>query len=155
MSTISFTVNGKPVAVEAEPGTRLLTVLRDQLRLTGAKDGCGKGQCGSCTVVLGKKAVRACVTPIEKVQGKQVLTVEGLAENGKLHPLQQAFLDCGAVQCGFCTPGMLMTAYALLLRKKKPTREDIVKALKGNLCRCTGYLPIIEAVQQAAGEMRR
>ena len=148
--SISFTINGREVTVDASPSTMLLSVLRDELRLTGAKDGCGKGQCGTCTVVLGKKAVRTCITPMKRVEGKQVITVEGLAESGKLHPLQQAFLDCGAVQCGFCTPGMLMASYALLLRTKKPSREEIVKALKGNLCRCTGYLPIIEAVEQVA-----
>ena len=148
--SIRFTVNGREHSTEADPATRLLTVLRDELRLTGAKDGCGRGLCGSCTVLLGDRTVRACTTPLRKVGDQPVLTVEGLADGDALHPLQQAFLDCGAVQCGFCTPGMLLTGYALLQRHPRPSRVEIVKAFKGNLCRCTGYLPIIEAVELAA-----
>ena len=153
---LSFDLNGQPVKVTVEPGRRLLQVLREDLGLTGTKQGCDcEGECGACTVLLDGEAVRSCLLPIEKVAGRCVLTIEGLGEPGHLHPLQQAFIDHGAVQCGFCTPGMLLSAAALLAREPDPSREQIMTALEGNLCRCTGYVKIIRAVQAAAAAMRQ
>lgn len=152
---IRFVLNGRPVAVTAPPGCRLLHALREDLGLTGTKQGCDcEGECGACTVLLDGEAVRSCLLPLEKVAGRRVTTIEGLAEDGRLHPLQQAFIDHGAVQCGFCTPGMLLSAAALLARNPDPAREEIMAALEGNLCRCTGYHKIIRAVQAAAAVMR-
>ncbi|MDQ7780774.1 MAG: (2Fe-2S)-binding protein [Planctomycetota bacterium] len=129
----------------------LLDFLREDLDLTGAKNGCSIGACGTCTVVVDGKAVKSCRTTLGQVEGKKVLTIEGLAgPDGALHPLQQAFVDHGAIQCGFCTPGMVMAAHAFLLKHKKPTREEIRKAIFGNLCRCTGYQQIVDAIQAAA-----
>jgi aldehyde oxidoreductase len=151
MSLISFLVNGQPVAVDADPATPLLDVLRGPLRLTGAKQGCDhEGECGACTVLLDGQAVRSCLLPVGKVAGRAVLTVEGLAQVGGLHPLQAAFIEVGAVQCGFCTPGMLLAARALLDRVPHPTDEQIIAAIDGNLCRCTGYAKIVAAVRLAA-----
>lgn len=131
--------------------TSLLDYLREELGLTGAKNGCGKGVCGTCTVLVDDIAVRSCTRTLAQVAGKKVLTIEGLTPtDGSLHPLQQAFVDAGAIQCGFCTPGMVMTAHALLLKNPSPSREQIRIALAGNLCRCTGYQQIIDAVEQAA-----
>ncbi len=148
----SIIVNGKLSNVPSEAlEKKLLFLLRDDLGLTGVKNGCAVGVCGACTVLLNDKAVKSCIVPVKKALGGKVTTIEGLqAPNGELHPLQQAFLDAGAVQCGFCTPGMILTAYALLLGNKSPTREEIREALKGNLCRCTGYQQIVDAVQRAA-----
>ena len=140
-------INNKDYLIKAEPEDKLLKILRDDLRLTGAKNGCDKGLCGSCTILVNGKAVRSCIYSIEKAEGKLLETVEGLAYNNELHPLQQAFIDHGAVQCGFCSPGMLMSAKALLNKNPKPDREAIVKAIKPNLCRCTGYWPIIYAIE--------
>jgi len=150
IETTRFTLNGKPVRIEADGERKLLWVLRGDLGLTGTKYGCGESQCGSCTVVVDGEAVRACRTPVKDVRGKDVVTIEGLERGGKLHPLQEAFVEHGGMQCGFCTPGMLMSAYALLLRMPKPTRAQIVGALDDNLCRCANYKRILEAVQSAA-----
>ncbi len=146
---IEFEVNGRKVALEVEPRERLLDVLRDRLGLTGTKEGCGKGDCGSCTVLLNGVAVNSCLVLAVQVQGKKITTVEGLGTRENLHPLQEAFLSHGAVQCGYCTPGMLLAAKALLDRNPSPTREQIAVAISGNLCRCTGYKQIIDAVAAA------
>ncbi len=152
----SITVNGTSYQVgDDELELSLLDYLRERRFLTGTKNGCGKGLCGSCTVVIDGKALRACKTPVGKAVGASVVTIEGMeGPGGALHPLQQAFMDAGAIQCGFCTPGMVMSAYALLLRDPDPSRDAIRKALKGNLCRCTGYQQIIDAVQLAARTIR-
>ena len=148
---LTFNVNGEPYELEHVPVNRtLLQVLRDDLGLTGTKEGCGEGDCGACTVLLDGKAVNSCLVLAAEVDGREVTTVEGLAKSGKLHPLQQAFVDEGAVQCGFCTPGMLMSAKALLDVTPLPTENEIRTALAGNLCRCTGYVRIVSAVQKAA-----
>jgi len=152
----SMTINGSVYEIsDDELGLSLLDYLRERLFLTGTKNGCGKGQCGSCTVVLDDRAVRSCTTPVSKAIGAAVVTIEGMeGQGGELHPIQKAFVDCGAIQCGFCTPGMVMSAYALILREPEPSRESIRKALRGNLCRCTGYQQIIDAVELAAKVMR-
>jgi aerobic-type carbon monoxide dehydrogenase small subunit (CoxS/CutS family) len=150
--TVSFNLNGKPVRLETDDGRMLLWVLRTDLGLTGAKYGCGIGLCGSCTVVVGKEAVRSCRATLADVQGKDVTTVEGLARHGRLHPLQQAFVDKGALQCGYCTPGMIMSAYGLLLAHSRPPREKVVDAMEGNLCRCGAYKRILEAIESVAKE---
>ena len=151
---ISFTVNGKPVSLTTDNERPLLWVLRSDLGLTGTKFGCGEGTCGACTVVLGKRAVRSCITPVAKVKGQEVLTIEGLAKNGQLHPLQEAFAKHNALQCGFCTPGMILNAYGLLLRNPEPTREQIVEGMEFNLCRCAAHIRIIRAIETAAAEMK-
>ena len=150
-----ITVNGKEYELTAgQEDMMLLNFLREELKLTGTKNGCGEGTCGACTVLVDHKAVRSCRTPMKKVFGSQVITIEGLVrEDGSLHPLQQAFIDAGAVQCGFCTPGMIMQAYDLLHKNPEPDRETIRKALRGNLCRCTGYQTIVDAVELAAKRM--
>lgn len=151
----SLTVNGQtytPSARECEMS--LLNYLRECLQLTGTKNGCDVGACGACTVVINGQGRRSCRTQVSSVLGKDILTIEGLeSENGELHPIQQSFIDAGAIQCGFCTPGMVMSAYALLLRDKQPDRNSIRKAMSGNLCRCTGYQQIIDAVELAAKRM--
>jgi len=148
---LNFTVNGEPVSLAVEPHWMLLEVLRDQLELTGAKEGCGMGECGACTVILNGRAVNSCITPALEAEGAEVITVEGLLQpDGRLSRLQQAFIDYGAVQCGFCTPGMILSAKALLDENPQPTEEEIRAALAGNLCRCTGYTQIIQAVQAAS-----
>jgi carbon-monoxide dehydrogenase small subunit len=152
--SICFKLNGEEVDVQADPGVSLLSVLRDVLGMSGTKEGCGKGECGACTVVLDGLAVNACLVPVGKVSGKTVLTVEGLAVGGRPHALQQAFVDEGAVQCGFCTPGMLMTAYAFLQRCPDPSADEVKTAISGNLCRCTGYVQIEKAILAAAKSMR-
>src|ERR1700734_1542982 len=147
---ISFVVNSEPRAVHAYPMERLLDVLRHQLQLTGAKEGCGEGECGSCSVLMDGILVNSCVVPILQAQGSSVVTIEGLAHGNTLHALQEAFLKCGGAQCGICTPGMILAAYHLLNRKPEPTMEEIREGLAGNLCRCTGYTQIVEAVAEAA-----
>ena len=147
---IKLRVNSESYELEVEPRRLLLDVLRDNLGLTGAKNACDFGNCGSCTVLINGKPILACLTLAIDAQDKDILTVEGLAENGQLHPLQQAFVDYGAIQCGFCTPGMLISAKALLDENPKPTTAEIKEALSGNLCRCTGYAKIIKAVEAAA-----
>ena len=151
---ISFSLNGKPVRVTADPGRMLLWVLRSDLELTGAKHSCGEGFCGACTVLVGGEAVLSCQYPIQGVEGKEVLTIEGLAENGDLHPLQTAFLKHNALQCGFCTPGMILKAYELLLGNPRPSAGEIAEAMEGNLCRCGSYNRISRAVQAAARGMQ-
>ncbi len=148
--TIRFKLNGKQTTLEVDGDRKLLWVLRTDLGLTGTKYGCGTGLCGACTVVVNNEAVRSCTLPVSRVQGKDVLTIEGLAKNGKLHPLQQAFIDHNALQCGFCTPGMIMNAYALLLKNPKMTREQIVAGMENNLCRCSAYTRIIPAIESVA-----
>lgn len=151
--TVRFTLNGKPVSLETDAARALLWVLRTDLELTGTKYGCGAGFCGSCTVVVDGQAVRSCMTELSGVAGKEVKTIEGLATNGRLHPLQQAFQEHGGFQCGYCTPGMIMNAYALLLAHPKPTRDEIVQGMENNLCRCSAYKRIVEAIQMASGQM--
>ncbi len=150
---LEMTLNGKPVSVEIAPSDLLAGVLRDRLGLTGTKIGCNEGECGACTVLVNGQAVLSCIYPALKAQGQRVETVEGLAANGELHPLQRAFIEAGAVQCGFCTPGMLMAAKALLDENPHPSEAEIKEAISGNLCRCTGYYQITRAIQMAAEEM--
>jgi carbon-monoxide dehydrogenase small subunit len=148
--TIRVTVNGQPHRLEVEAHETLLEMLRNRLDLTGTKKCCGEGECGACTVILDGRAVNSCIILAAESDGAEVLTIEGLAEEGKPGALQQAFLDKGAVQCGFCTPGMIMAAHYLLMNNPKPTEDEIREGLSGNLCRCTGYGKIVEAVQAAA-----
>ncbi len=150
MRAVSFTLNGKPTKLTVDEKRMLLWVLRDDLGLTGTKFGCGQSICGSCTVVVNGEAVRSCATPIGEVEGKQVLTIEGLARDGKLHPLQEAFLKHAAFQCGYCTPGMILRAHALLLRNPHPTRAQVAEELEGHLCRCGSHVRILDAVEAAA-----
>lgn len=147
---ISFAVNGKPVTVRAFPMERLLDVLRHELGLTGTKEGCGEGECGSCSVLMDGVLVNSCLIPVLQAKDSEVTTIEGLPANGRLHALQQAFLECGGAQCGICTPGMILAACHLLCKKPHPTMEEIREGLSGNLCRCTGYAQILEAVVEAA-----
>src|SRR5436309_14954871 len=146
-------VNGARHACDADPDRSLLSVLRDDLGLTGAKYGCGEGQCGACTVLVDGQRVRSCVTRVGTVEGKKVRTVEGLAAGEKLHPVQEAFLECGAMQCGYCTPGMIMSAVELLTIKPAPSREEIVNGMNGNVCRCGTYQRIVTAIDRAAKSM--
>ena len=147
---LEFKVNGIARSLEVDPAQRLIDVLRDQLDLTGTKEGCGEGECGACTVILAGKAVNACLVLGLQAQGQEVVTIEGLAQDGRLDPLQKAFIDEGAIQCGFCSPGMLMSAKALLLQNPNPGEAEIRSAIAGNLCRCTGYQKIVKAVQTVA-----
>ena len=149
-SSITFRVNGDRRTIEILPNTTLLQMLRYDLGLTGTKQGCGIGQCGACTVLMDGEPVNACLVMAAKADGKEILTIEGLGSRERLDPLQKAFIDHGAVQCGFCTPGMLVAAKALLNRTPKPSREEIKAALSGNLCRCTGYQQIIDAIEAVA-----
>jgi aerobic-type carbon monoxide dehydrogenase small subunit (CoxS/CutS family) len=151
----SLQINGARKPIDADGDRSLLFVLRDDLGLTGAKYGCGEGHCGACTVLVGGQRVRSCVTRVATADGKPVRTIEGLADGDKMHPLQQAFLDAGALQCGYCTPGMLMSAVALLEEKPEPTPEEIVRGMNGNICRCGTYNRIIAAIEQAAKAMKR
>jgi aerobic carbon-monoxide dehydrogenase small subunit len=147
---VSFTVNGKSHTVRAYPMERLLDVLRRDLELTGTKEGCGEGECGSCSVLLDGVLVNSCLIPVLQANGSEILTIEGLASDGRLQVLQQSFLDCGGAQCGICTPGMILASVHLLNKKPQPTLEEIREGLSGNLCRCTGYMQIFEAVADAA-----
>ncbi len=148
-----MTVNGEAIRLAVEPSAMLVDVLRGRLGLMGVKEACGKGECGACTVLLDGRPVPSCITPAMKALDKNVLTVEGLGSPGKLHPVQEAFIDHGAVQCGFCTPGMVLSAKALLDESPRPTEEEVRVAISGNLCRCTGYVKIVEAVLAAAEKM--
>ena len=151
---LTFRLNGESLTVRGVRGEEsLLELLRDRLDLKGTKEGCGIGECGACTVLLDGRAVNACLTPAGKVHGREVLTIEGLAADGRLHPLQTAFIETGAIQCGFCTPGAIMAALGLLTENHEPDDEEIKTALAGNLCRCTGYHDLIRAVRRAAGRM--
>jgi len=151
---IEFKLNHKPVRLEADGSRRLLWVLRADLGLTGAKYGCGEGYCGCCTVLVNKKAVRSCQLPVKEINNKEVLTIEGLANNGTLHPLQSAFMKHDALQCGFCTPGMILTAVSLLAANPKPSRDQIIQGMEGNLCRCGAHTRILQAIETAAMEMK-
>jgi carbon-monoxide dehydrogenase small subunit len=152
METLAMRLNGEEVTVQIEPDALLLDVLRQRLGLTGTKEACGEGECGACTVLLDGQPVTSCLLPALKAQGREVCTVEGLASGGELHPLQKSFMEQGAVQCGYCTPGMLMSAKALLDRNPHPTEQEIKEAISGNLCRCTGYVKIVEAVKAASSD---
>ena len=154
MENVSFKLNGKPTRLTVDSERMLLWVLRTDLGLTGTKYGCGKALCGACTVIIDDRAVRSCVVPVGSIKGKNVLTIEGLANNGKLHPIQEAFVKHDALQCGFCTPGMILNAYSLLLKNPQPTKEDIIQNMDYNLCRCGAHLRIIRAIESAAQEMK-
>ena len=153
--TIRFSFNGKQTALEVEEERMFLWVLRTELGLTGTKSGCGEGFCGSCTVLVDGKPERSCQLPMSGIAGKEVVTIEGLATNGKLHPIQVAFVEHDALQCGFCTPGMILSAYGLLLEVPKPTRQQILDHMEDNLCRCGAHVRIVKAIEMAASEMRK
>ena len=152
---ISFTLNRESVTVDVNGTESLLTVLREYLDLTGTKFGCGLGECGACTVLIDQKAVRSCMVAVEDVAGKDILSIEGLSSNGNLHPIQKAFVTHDSMQCGFCTPGMIMNAYGLLLRNPKPSRTEIISGMEENLCRCGSYNRIVDAIETAAVEMNQ
>ena len=154
MSNVTLNVNGKKLTVDVDPQTSLLGVLRNDLDLTGTKYGCGESQCGACTVLIDGQQTRSCITQVGRVANKQITTIEGLEKNGQLHPLQEAFLKADAMQCGYCTPGMIMSGVALLDKTPRPTREQIVQHMNGNICRCGTYLRIIAAIQMAADQKR-
>lgn len=153
--SISFKLNGKPVTLSVNGGESLLTVIRTYLDKTGTKYGCGIGECGACTVLLDNQPARSCMISIDDVGGSEIITIEGLSSNEVLHPIQKAFVEQDALQCGFCTPGMIMNAYGLLKRNPTPTREDIINGMEENLCRCGSYNRIIDAIQVAAKEMNK
>jgi len=152
---VNFKVNGEDVSVAVEPGKTLLWLLREELNLTGTKEGCGAGECGACTVILNGKPVNSCLVLAVEAEGAEVFTIESEAKEGKLSDLQQAFIEYNALQCGFCTPGMIMSARALLNRNPQPSEEEIKEAIEGNLCRCTGYVPVVEAIRAAATKEAR
>jgi len=154
MENVSFKLNGKPVTLTVNSERMLLWVLRTDLGVTGTKYGCGAGICGACTVLVDNEAVRSCRFPVRAVKGKNVLTIEGLAKNGTLHPIQKAFIKHDALQCGFCTPGMILNAYGLLLKNPQPTQAEIIANMDYNLCRCGAHKRIIQAIQSAAEEMK-
>ena len=153
--TVTMTVNGVEKTVTTDSNRSLLDVLREELHLMGAKYGCGEGYCGSCTVLMDGKRTHACVTPVSAADGRKIVTIEGLARGEALHPVQEAFLEEGAIQCGYCTSGMILSAVALLQENPNPTDEQIVAAMNGNICRCNGYIRIKNAVRRAAEKMRR
>lgn len=150
---LRFRLNGKPVSLAVDPNRTLLWVLRYDLKLTGPKYGCGEALCGACTVILDRRAVRSCSIQMKDVADKEIITIEGLEENGRLHPLQQAFIEHDALQCGYCTPGMIMNAYGLLLNNPRPSRSQILEQMEGNLCRCGAYMRIVAAIETAARQM--
>ena len=152
--TIRFKLNGQSKTLSLDRDRMLLWVLRTDFGLTGAKFGCGEGFCGACTVLVDGKAERSCQLPAERIDGKEVLTIEGLAKNGSLHPLQEAFVRHDSLQCGFCTPGMILTAYSLLSTNQRPSRQDIIEGMEDNLCRCGAHTRIVQAIQSAAREMK-
>ena len=152
--TVRFRVNGTDRSVTTDPQRRLLDVLREELQLTGTKYGCGEGQCGACLVYVDGEPARSCLLPVSSVAGKSITTIEGLARGEALHPVQQAFLDEGALQCGYCTSGMILAAASLLREKPDPTDEEIVAYMNGHLCRCNGYLKVVKAVRRAAATVR-
>jgi aerobic-type carbon monoxide dehydrogenase small subunit (CoxS/CutS family) len=154
MARIELRINGEPRSVEADPQQSLLSTLRDNLDLTGCKYGCGEGRCGACTVLIDGKAVRSCVTPLGDCGGRPITTIEGLARDGKLHPLQTAFLECGAMQCGYCTTGMIMSGVGLLERNHSPSVDEVKRSMEGNICRCGTYPRIAVAIQMAADSMK-
>ncbi len=152
--SIHFKLNDKPVIMSVDGERMLLWVLRTDLRITGPKYGCGEGLCGACTVLVDNEAILSCQTPVKEVKGKEVITIEGLAKNGKLHPLQKAFMKHDALQCGFCTPGMILKAHSLLSHNPRPSREEIIEGMNENLCRCGAHVRIVQAIQTAAREMK-
>jgi len=154
IGTVNFKLNGKRLELKVDGERRLLWVLRSDLGLTGPKYGCGEGICGACTVLINNRATRSCQVPVKEIEGKEVLTIEGLAKNGRLHPLQKAFMSHNALQCGFCTPGMILNAYSLLLEKPQPTEAEIIEGMNDNLCRCGAHVRIVQAIQSASKEMR-
>jgi len=149
---VTFIINGDKKTLNIDPSMTLIEILRKELKLTGTKEGCGKGECGSCTVIMNGKTVNSCLVLGSQIDGSEITTIEGLSKNGELHPLQKAFIEEGAVQCGFCIPGMIMSAKSLLDENPDPAEEEIREGISGNLCRCTGYSKIIEAIQKAAKE---
>jgi aerobic-type carbon monoxide dehydrogenase small subunit (CoxS/CutS family) len=151
---IRFNLNGKKTEITVDPTLTLLWVLRDQFGLTGTKYGCGIGECGACTVLVDNQAYRSCMLQVGDIAGQSILTIEGLSQNGHLHPLQQAFVEHDALQCGYCTPGMIMNAYGLLLNNPEPTRQEVIEGMEGNLCRCGAHIRIIEAIQSAGRIMK-
>jgi carbon-monoxide dehydrogenase small subunit len=151
---IRFTLNGKKTEITIDPALTLLWVLRDHFHLTGTKYGCGNGYCGACTVILNREAVRSCMLPVRDVANGELITIEGLSVNGQLHPLQRAFMEKDALQCGYCTPGMIMNAFGLLLNNPEPTRREVVEGMEDNYCRCGAHIRIIEAIQAAGREMK-
>ena len=151
---VTFTINGKETTVMIKPHARLLDVIRDDLRLTGTKEGCSVGECGACTVIVDGKAVTACLVPGISVEGRKVVTIEGVADGEKLHPIQEQIIKHNALQCGFCIPGFIMSAKALLDANPDPTKEEIRRAISGNLCRCTGYEQLVEAIYDAAQDLK-
>jgi len=153
--SISFKLNGKAITVKSPPAYTLLEVLRDQLQVTGPKEDCAKGECGACTVIMNEKPVCSCLVLVSQAEDSDIITSEGLVKNGRLNAVQKAFIDHGAVQCGHCIPGMIVSASTLLMRNPRPTKDDIENALSGNLCRCTGYTKIIAAIEAAAKKTRR
>jgi len=155
MATVQFRLNGKSVTLKVAEDRPLLWTLRTDLALTGVKYACGEGFCGACTVLVNGEAVLSCQTPVEDVDGAEVVTIEGLAQNGKLHPIQQAFIDHDAMQCGFCTSGMIMKAYSFLAENYQPTQDDIIAAMDDNLCRCGSHVRIVQAIQTAARRMKK
>jgi len=152
--SIRFTLNGKKTRIQIDPNQTLLWVLRNEFELTGTKYGCGMGFCGSCTVLVDNEVVRSCMVPVSEIAGKKVVTIEGLAKNGNLHPVQKAFMEHDALQCGYCTPGMIMNAVGLLNQNPEPTREQIILGMEDNLCRCGAHVRIIKAVETASKEMK-
>jgi carbon-monoxide dehydrogenase small subunit len=152
--TLRFTLNGKRTEVLIDPTQNLLWVLRNQFGLTGTKYGCGTGFCGACTILIDNEPVRSCMLPVGDIAGKKVVTIEGLEKNGKLHPVQQAFVDHDALQCGYCTPGMIMTATGLLMKNPSPSRQEIVEGMEDNLCRCGAHVRILDAIEDAARTMK-
>jgi len=154
IKTIQFFVNANLIKIKVKAERTLLWVLRTELNLTGTKYGCGEGFCGSCTVLVDNEPERSCQFPMKNADGKKIITIEGLRKNGKLHPLQQAFINHDALQCGYCTPGMILSAYGLLLKNPKPTRTEIIQSMDDNLCRCGSYNRIVDAIQTASREMK-
>jgi aerobic-type carbon monoxide dehydrogenase small subunit (CoxS/CutS family) len=152
--TISFKLNGKSVSLETEGERTLLWVLRTDLGLTGTKFGCGEAHCGACTVLVNREAVRSCVLPVREIDGKEILTIEGFSSGANLHPLQRAFIKNDALQCGYCTPGMILNAYSLLLKNPRITRKQILEGMDGNLCRCGAHTRIVQAIEEAALDMK-
>jgi carbon-monoxide dehydrogenase small subunit len=154
IETIKFELNGEATKLKIDPNTILMWAIRNDLDLTGTKFGCGLGFCGSCTVILDGEPVRSCMLPVGEAEGKKILTIEGLEKDGKLHPLQEAFIEKDAQQCGYCTPGMIMNAYGLLMKNPEPSRQEVIDAMEDNLCRCSAYPQIIEAIQLAGKKMK-
>jgi aerobic-type carbon monoxide dehydrogenase small subunit (CoxS/CutS family) len=152
--TIHFELNGKPVSMSFESDRILLSVLRTEFGLTGTKFGCGLGFCGACTIILDNEPVRSCTVPLSSINGTKIITIEGLSKNGTLHPIQKAFIKHEALQCGYCTPAMIMTAYGLLIKNPEPSKQEIIQGMEDNLCRCGTYNRIIKAIQTAAEEMK-